>query len=543
MLVLLNLLSGVALLTYGIYLVKSGVLRVFGSNLNALVAKTLQSKFWPVRAMATGVGITALVQSSNATALLVSSFLAKGVLSLTPALIIMLGADLGSALMARILTFDLSWLAPLFFIVGINLFLHKKSTKIGKIGRILIGLGIVLLALKTIVSTTAPLSQSETMQLILSSLDGEYTLAVIVGALLAMICYSSLAAVLITAMLASHDALSLTTALYLVIGANLGSCALEILGAISQGLSAKRVMFGNLFFKLTISLGCFIYLQLSLKLPNFLPLNELVIWFHVLFNFAVCFLLAPFTHFYGQLLLKIFPDPKNQEAIEDNAPFFLDEQSLENPALATSNAIREILRIGGFLHEMLNLFKDSLTGKTGHSQKIANLSALIDKLCAEVKNYITNIEPASRDHTQRWNQCLAAIMACIQASDLLRRLQEQISFVNHSQEYNLTAHGRADLIKLTTLVNEDLSLTLNALMTGQDKEIKAVFEHKKQFKEVSDRYSLKQLNHLSNSDYATDTGAIMLNIIADLRQLNGCFVAMAASTHAPNLENLEEKET
>lgn len=80
-------------------------------------------------------------------------------------------------------------------------------------------------------------------------------------------------------------------------------------------------------------------------------------------------------------------------------------------------------------------------------------------------------------------------------------------------------------------------------MTGQDKEIKAVFEHKKQFKEVSDRYSLKQLNHLSNSDYATDTGAIMLNIIADLRQLNGCFVAMAASTHAPNLENLEEKET
>ena len=175
MLVLLNLLSGVALLTYGIYLVKSGVLRVFGSNLNALVAKTLQSKFWPVRAMATGVGITALVQSSNATALLVSSFLAKGVLSLTPALIIMLGADLGSALMARILTFDLSWLAPLFFIVGINLFLHKKSTKIGKIGRILIGLGIVLLALKTIVSTTAPLSQSETMQLILSSLDGVIT--------------------------------------------------------------------------------------------------------------------------------------------------------------------------------------------------------------------------------------------------------------------------------------------------------------------------------------------------------------------------------
>ena len=196
MLTLLNLISGVAMLSWGIYMTKSGMLRTFGDKINVFLSKSLTSRLWMLNSMFSGVAITALVQSSNATAMLVSSFLSKNLIALTPSLVIMLGANVGSALMARILTFDLSFLCPVLLSVGIFLFLSRRQSKVGKAGRILIGLGIILLALEIIVSTTRPIAQSNTMQLILSSLSGEFTICIIFGALLAIICYSSLAAVI-----------------------------------------------------------------------------------------------------------------------------------------------------------------------------------------------------------------------------------------------------------------------------------------------------------------------------------------------------------
>lgn len=541
MLVLISLLSGVTLLTYGIYLVKSGVMRVFGSQLGALIARSLSGRLWPLKALLTGVGITALVQSSNATALLVSSFMQKGLVALIPALLIMLGADVGSAVMARVLTFDLSWLSPLCLIVGINLFLRRKSTRAGKIGRIIIGLGLILLALKTIVATTAPISQSETMQLILTSLEGEFTFAILMGALLAMLCYSSLAAVLITALLAAHGSLSLVTALYIVIGANLGSCVLEILGSLSQGVEARRVMTSNLFFKLTLALPCCLVLNATGAQAYGLELSSAVIWFHVIFNVALCLSMAPLTPWYARLLKGLFPDvPETQSG--EIEPRYLDEQSLDNPTLATSNAIREILHAGGFLHQMLGLFKESLTGKTGHSHKLAELSLNVEKLCMATRNYIVLIEPGADARSERWNQCLAAVMATLAAAEQLKRIQADISFVNHSQEVSLSAHSRSDLTRLTGAVNESLALSLNALMTGRSSELRGVMERREAFKAECDRYARRQLERLSSSDYGTDTGAVMLSLIDDLRLLNGCFIAIAVPGHALDVAHAPEME-
>ncbi|MCG4322895.1 Na/Pi symporter, partial [Escherichia coli] len=111
-------------------------------------------------AFVSGIGVTALVQSSNATALLVTSFVAQGLVGLAPALVIMLGADVGTALMARVLTFDLSWLSPLLILIGVFLFLSRKQMRIGQIGRVLIGLGLIVLALELIVAAATPITQA-----------------------------------------------------------------------------------------------------------------------------------------------------------------------------------------------------------------------------------------------------------------------------------------------------------------------------------------------------------------------------------------------
>lgn len=530
MLLLLNLFAGMAMLTWGVYITKTGVLRTFGSSLNVHMQKALSSKLWVFRALGAGVFTTALVQSSNATAMLVSSFLGKGIIKLTPALVIMLGANFGSAIMARILTFDLSFLSPLFLLIGICLFLSKRQTKVGKVGRILTGLGVILLALKTIVAATLPATSSETVKLILASLNGEIVFGMIFGAILAMLCYSSLAAVILTALITASGQLSLESALAIVIGANLGSCALEILGASGNGVSARRVMFGNLSFKLTLAILYLPFLSKIEKLPLEFETKDIVIWFHVVFNFSILVLMLPLTKFYARALTRVFPDVKS-ELPDESEPKYLDRSVLDNPELAVSNCIREALRLGGFLHDMLALFENSILGTTGYSDQIKAKAKIIVQLSGHIKRYMGLIEEDNLGHSARWNQCLAAVMASIQASDLIERMQSEVSSINHNREVNIKASSRADLIKLTKEVNENLSYALTALMTGRESDINLVYSNKNQFKAITDRYSIDQLAQIGkeeNNDSADVTALIMI-LIADLRQLNGIFTNIASS--------------
>lgn len=198
MLTLLHLLSAVALLVWGTHIVRTGVMRVFGARLRTVLSRSVEKK--PL-AFCAGIGVTALVQSSNATTMLVTSFVAQDLVALAPALVIVLGADVGTALMARILTFDLSWLSPLLIFIGVIFFLGRKQSRAGQLGRVGIGLGLILLALELIVQAVTPITQANGVQVIFASLTGDILLDALIGAMFAIISYSSLAAVLLTATL------------------------------------------------------------------------------------------------------------------------------------------------------------------------------------------------------------------------------------------------------------------------------------------------------------------------------------------------------
>ena len=191
---LLNLLAAIALLVWGIQMVRTGILRVFGANLRQLIARGVRTR---LLAVLSGIGVTAVVQSSTATALIVSAFVGQGMISLMAALTVMLGADVGSALMAVVFSLDLSWLSPLCIFVGVVLFVARQDAKPGRVGRVLIGLGLMLLALRLITESTLVLTQSEVVRALLMTLTSDITLEVLTGAILAVISYSGLATVLL----------------------------------------------------------------------------------------------------------------------------------------------------------------------------------------------------------------------------------------------------------------------------------------------------------------------------------------------------------
>ena len=184
MLPLLNLLAAIALLVWGTHIVRTGMLRVFGENLRRVLAASFGNRF---RSLLAGLGVTSLVQSSTATCLIVASFVGKNLVTTSAALAVMLGADVGTSLMAVVFSLDLSWLSPLLIFVGVTVFISRQDSGVGAVGRVLIGLGLITLALQLIVGATRPLTESPAVRALLLALPDDVLLDILVGAVLTVL--------------------------------------------------------------------------------------------------------------------------------------------------------------------------------------------------------------------------------------------------------------------------------------------------------------------------------------------------------------------
>src|SRR6201988_2053086 len=246
--VLLDMMGGVALLLWGLHIVHSGILRAFGPDLRQLLAKGLGNRF---TAFAAGLGLTALLQSSTATALITSSFTAEGIVGLVPGLAIMLGANVGTTLIVQILSFNIAAVAPVLFIIGLVAFRSGPRSRIKDLGRVFIGLGLMLLALHILLDTLAPAENAPSVRALTSSITGDPVLCIVIGAIVTWVVHSSVASVLLVMSLAYAHFITPFAALALVLGANLGSAINPIFeGARRDNPASYRLPLGNLINRL-----------------------------------------------------------------------------------------------------------------------------------------------------------------------------------------------------------------------------------------------------------------------------------------------------
>ncbi len=446
MLTLLNLLSAVTLLIWGTHIVRTGILRVYGSNLRHVIGQNMASR--PL-AFVAGILVTAMVQSSNATAMLVTSFVGQGLMALTPALATMLGADVGTALMARVLTLDLSWLSPLLIFLGVIFFLSRKQTRAGQLGRVGIGLGLIILALQLIVESAAPITHAQGVKVIFASLTGDILLDALVGALFAMISYSSLAAVLLTATLAGAGVISLPVAIGLVIGANIGSGVLAFLSTSMQNTAGRQVALGSLLYKL---IGLLLIIPVLDPLVHWMDSLDfspqgLVIGFHLLYNTVRCLVLLPSVGLMARLCAWLMP-----ERVETNGhahPRHLDQTALVTPSLALANAARETLRIGDLIDNMLEATLDVLRGKqTAVTLEMRRLSDDVEALYSAIKLYLAQMprEDLSEQDSRRWAEIIELAFNLKLASDLIERMLRKVQQQKTSQRRSFSdvGPGRVD---------------------------------------------------------------------------------------------------
>ncbi len=343
--VILDLMGGVALLLWGLHMVHSGVVRAFGADLRRLLGMALRSR---LRAFLAGAFVTGLLQSSTATGLMAASFVTGGTLDLAPALAVMLGANVGTTLVVQVLSFNISVVTPVLLLAGVIAFKRGSRTRTRDLGRVVIGIGLMLLALHIFLGALVTTESATVSRAVLGAITDQPILCLLIAAGITWAAHSSVAVVLVVMSLAAAHLVSPNAVLALVLGANVGSALNPLMETGQPGnLASRRLPIGNLLTRLV---GC------ALVLPFLNPIAELLgrfepnparlaADFHTAFNVLLALMFIGPLDFIAARLTRWLPD--QPKPAEPGTPVYLDPSATSAPAVALVCAAREVLQDGG----------------------------------------------------------------------------------------------------------------------------------------------------------------------------------------------------
>ena len=527
--VLLDLMGGVALLLWGLHMVLSGVLRAFGPDLRRTLSKALGNRF---TAFAAGLGLTALLQSSTATGLMTASLAADGVVSLVPALAIMLGANVGTTLIVQLLSFNISAIAPALFVVGLVTFRAGGSGLTKALGRVAIGLGLTLLALHILLDTLAPAEQAPAVRALLAAVTTDPVLCVVIAAALTWAAHSSVAVVLLVMSLAYSQFVTEPAALALVLGANLGSAINPLLEAGVRGDPAsRRLPVGNMLNRLV---GVLIVLPLLGPIARELAMLQpdaakMTAEFHMLFNVALALLFIGLLDPVAWLLVRLLPEKK--QTADASVPRYLDEAALENPPLALANAARETLRMGDTVEAMLREVMAALmTNDRKLASDVSRLDNVADRLNEAIKLYITKLTRDCLDEREgrRAMEIVSFTINLEHIGDIIDKNLCELAGKKIKGRYQFSAEGAAELTAFHKRVVESLQSAFGIFMTGEVEAAKKLLREKVELRKAELDAADRHFERLREGrPESLETTSLHLDILSDLKRIHSHICSVA----------------
>ena len=379
-----------------------------------------------MRAFFAGIGVTALLQSSTATGLMTTGFAAGGVVALVPALAIMLGANVGTTLIVQVLSFDISVISPAVILAGVVMFRRDAQTSTHDLGRVFIGLGLLLLALHQLLSLLAGLENSLALKVVMDAVSTSWVLDVGLAALATWAAHSSVAVVLLTVSMASAGIIPLDAALALVLGANIGTAINPLLeGPPDDDPALKRVPWGNLIGRL---IGIVISISSLGAISRFLASIEptsarAIADFHTVFNLTIALVSLPLLGPFAALLERWLPNKVSEG--DPARPLYLDPSAKETPIIALGAASRERADFADILEEMLQRASAGIANADRRLLvETRRREEVLDKLTIAIKSYLTSLDldELSPDDHRRLSEILTFTMRIEQAGDVLDRI-------------------------------------------------------------------------------------------------------------------------
>lgn len=526
--ILINLAGGVALLLWGVRMVRTGMTRSFGAHLRRAVARYTRNR---LQAFLVGLGVTALLQSSTATILIAGSFAARHLLAASAALAIALGADLGSSLVTQILSLRIQWLSPLLITVGVAMFMGSNAGRWRNFSRVLLGLGLVLLSLGLIGEAAAPLRGSERLSLLLAPLTEEPLLALLAGALLTWLLHSSLAMVLLLASLVASETLSLELALMLVLGANIGSGIVAGFLSRPMGVGARRVALGNLSMR-TIGAVTLLWLLPAIT-PSLGMLGgsgaQQVIELHIGFNLLLVVAFLPFVGAVSSLTARILPEAPGEEG--ELRVRYLDDNALDSPPAALAAAARETLRMGEEVERMLAKTIDVLSANDpALIRELEQADDKIDLLHEAIKLYVTRLsrEELDRRESERVVDILTFTTNLEHIGDIIDKNLMELAAKKARQRLSFSAEGLADIKELHGRVLLNMRQALNLFMSGDVRLARELLEEKTVIRDLEREMTARHFERVTaRQTESVETSSLHLDVLRDLKRIHGHITSIA----------------
>lgn len=525
--ILINLIGGIALLLWGIRMVRTGVTRAFGAPIRKALARSAGN---PISALATGFGFTTILQSSTATALITSSLAGRGYIPIAAALAIMLGADVGTTMVVQFFSLNIQWLSPLLIAAGVFLFLSSDASKRKALGRISIGLGLMLLSLKLIVATSLPLRESEAVSVLMQPLTNEPILAVLIAAGITWLAHSSVAIVLLIMSMAALQVISMHLALALVIGANLGGALTPVIISLGSTAAARRVPMGNLIIR---GCGCVIALAVLPWLQPYLAMlgsgtSHMIANFHTAFNLAIALVFLPFIHPIGRLVTHLVPD-RTVEG-ENGTPKYLEDTALGMPAEALASATRETLRMGDEVEKMLvgsiDVFRQ---GDSKTVKEIEQQDDIVDTLHEAIKLYVTRITESEldADESKRAIEILTFTTNLEHIGDIVDKNLMDLASKKIKGRVSFSDEGMTELMAFHEHVMSNFKLSLNIFVSGDISLAKQLLKDKVRVRELERDYADSHYQRVgAGRPESIESSALHLDVLRDLKRINSHLTAV-----------------
>jgi len=443
-LTLVDLGGAIALLIWGVHMVQTGIIRGFGPQLRRMLSHALGNRF---KGFLAGIGVTSILQSSTATGLMVTAFAAGGLVDLVPALAVMLGANVGTTLIVQVLSFDVSRVSFLFILIGVFMFRRSAVTRTRDLGRVGIGLGLIVIALQHLLSMITPYEDVPSLRMLLGAVTTDPLIDIVLAAGLTWAAHSSVAVVLLIMAVAAQGVVPPHAAFALVLGANLGTALNPLLESGMGGdPAAKRLPMGNLINRV---IGC----ALALALLNWIgpaliaiepSAGRAVADFHTAFNVALALLFFPLLKPFARLLVRLLP--ARIDTADPSQPIYLDGAARETPSIALAGAAREALRMVDVFEAMLHGALDALNrGDRKRISETARMDNVLDRLDTAIKQYLTSLDSDALDDTdhRRLSEIVAFTTNLEHAGDIVeknlmplaaKRIKRGVSFSETSRQ-------------------------------------------------------------------------------------------------------------
>ena len=536
----IGIMGGLGLFLYGMNLMGDGLQKSAGSKLKRII-ELLTSNV--IMGVLVGMVVTMVIQSSSATTVMVVGFVNAGIMSLTQAIGVIMGANIGTTITAQLVSLDVDFLAPVALGIGIVIYMFSNKPKHKNIAEILIGFGILFTGMDFMKEAVKPLAGYQGFTDMLLSFGHHPILGVLMGFAITAIVQSSSASMGMLIALASQGLIPITAALPILYGENIGTCVTSLISSIGASRNARRAAIMHLTFNV---LGSMIFMFILSK-----PIVAIVTAIdptdaarqianaHTLFNVINVIVLLPFNKLIVKLALKLVPETKSEQDDDDKVVKYIDDRMIETPSIALANIVKETLRMGEKSKESLNAAMDGIVDKSKEKIELSfKREKLINELQKSILNYLLKLSKASLNEDSR--ETVDALFNTVNDIERIGDHAENIAELAKDivdLEISFSDVGIGELKDMYNKVVSTYTYALEAMRTSNVELACKVIKMEEQVDMMEKSCRANHMNRLNSSSCSIESGVIYLDIISNLERVSDHAVNIAQQVIAGRIVN------